>query len=330
MAVTAPAATVDVTVAICTRNRPELLRRALASLHAQHAAPAEILVVDNAPADGATRDAVSEFTGVRYLVAPEPGLDFARNRALSAATHEIVAFLDDDAVAEPGWTGALAAAFAADPRLGACTSRVEPVGVDAPGERLFEANGGFFRGDRPVRLPEAARGPLHGRRAPLIAWAVSIGSGCGLAVRRTLALGLGGFDEALDLGPALPGGGDHDMLWRVLQSGARIGYEPSARLRHAHRADERAAVDQIVGHQRALVALLTKSLRAAPRGDKPAIATFLVWRLLKPGARLARRLAGREPLPAAALARMWVHTWRGLAAYPAAQRVARERREAAR
>lgn len=330
MAVSAPPATVEMTVAICTRGRPALLRRALESLRRQDPAPAEIVVVDNAPDDDATRDVVAAFPGVRYFVAPAPGLDFARNRALAEATHEIVAFLDDDAVAEPGWSGAVAGAFAADPRLGACTSRVEPFAVDTPGERLFEANGGFFRGDRPIRLPDAARERLHGRHAPLIAWTVSIGSGCGLAVRRSTALGLGGFDEALDLGPALPGGGDHDMLWRVLQGGSRIGYEPSAQLRHAHRTDERGAIDQIVGHQRALVALLTKSLRQARPGERAGIAGFLAWRLLKPGARLARRLAGRDPLPVSALARMWLHTVRGLGAYPAARRVARRRREAAR
>jgi GT2 family glycosyltransferase len=330
MAVSAPAATVAITVAICTRGRAASLRRTLESLRGQAPAPAEILVVDNAPADDATRATVAAFTGVRYVVEPAPGLDFARNRALRTATQEIVVFLDDDAAADPGWSGAVAAAFAADPQLGACTSRVEPFALDSPGERLFEANGGFFQGDRPIRLPEAARGRLHGRRAPLIAWTVSIGSGCGLAVRRSVALGVGGFDEALDLGPALPGGGDHDMLWRILRSGARVGYEPAARLRHAHRADERAAVDQIVGHQRALVALLTKSLRDAPPGQRAGIAGFLLWRLLKPGTRLARRMVGRDPLPLPALARMWLHTWRGLGAYPAARRVARQRREAAR
>src|SRR5215207_3224970 len=62
-------ATVDVTqvhagltAAICTRNRPQLLRRALHSLLAQVQPPGEILVVDNAPSDTATHDLVrAEF-----------------------------------------------------------------------------------------------------------------------------------------------------------------------------------------------------------------------------------------------------------------------------
>ncbi len=55
MAVTSAA---DLTVAICTRNRPRLLRRALQSVSAQTEPPGEILVVDNAPGDAVTRTLV--------------------------------------------------------------------------------------------------------------------------------------------------------------------------------------------------------------------------------------------------------------------------------
>ncbi|HEU4699275.1 MAG TPA: glycosyltransferase [Gemmatimonadales bacterium] len=320
-----------ITAAICTAARPALLRRALASLAAQTPAPLELLVVDNGPAASraATRAAVAEAApAARYVVEPVPGLDFARNRALAEARGDVVAFLDDDAVAEPDWVGELARVFARD-AVGACTGRVEAFALATPGQRLFEANGGFARGERRVVLPADAARPLHGRRAPLVAWAISVGSGASLAVRRVLALAIGGFDEALDLGPALPGGGDHDMLWRVLQAGAEVVYEPRVRARHEHRQELAAACDQIVGHQRALVALLTK-MAATSRGRRRwAVLAFLAWRLAKPGARLARRLAGRDVLPAPVLLRMWWHCWRGLGAYPAARRLAAARRRAA-
>jgi glycosyltransferase involved in cell wall biosynthesis len=320
------------TAALCTRDRPDLLRRALASLAAQIPPPAEILVIDNAPADGRTRAvalaAEGVIAGVRYLVEPVPGLDFARNRALAAASQEVVVFLDDDAVAEPGWAAALLAPFA-DPAVGAVTGRVEPLETATDGQRLVEANGGYSRGDETIRLPRDAVRPLHGRRAPRIAWAVSVGSGCSLAVRRRLLLGLGGFDEALDLGAALPGGGDHDALWRVLEAGADVVYEPAARARHEHRRDLAAAWSQIAGHQRALVAFLVKSLVSPPRargGRRLDIFLFLAWRLVKPAVRLARRAAGRDPLPARLLLRMLGACWAGLWAYPAARRAARRRK----
>jgi glycosyltransferase involved in cell wall biosynthesis len=163
--------------------------------------------VDNAPRDDETRALVAErFPPVRYVHEPVQGLDFARNRALTSARGDVVAFLDDDAVAAEGWLGALAAVFDADPTVVVCTGRVEALGRATEGERVFEANGGFSRGPDRIRLPADAARPLHGRPAPLIAWAVSVGSGCSYAVRRATALALGGFDEALDLGAALPGG----------------------------------------------------------------------------------------------------------------------------
>lgn len=318
----------SVTAAVCTHGRPALLRRALGSLLAQSPPVAEILVVENAPADERVRALLAaEFPGVRYVFEPVPGLDFARNRALRAARGEIVAFLDDDAVADPGWAAALAGAFADSPQIAACTGRVEALMLEDAGQRLVEANGGYSRGLVRVRLPADASRPLHGRRAPMIAWAVSVGGGCSLAVRREAALAVGGFDEALDLGSALPGGGDHDMLWRLLCAGHEIVYEPAALAWHEHRRGDEAAARQIAGHQRALVALLTKVLRDARGRRRAEAASFLVWRLVKPGVRIARRLAGRDPLPVPVLLRVWQSCWQGLYAYPAARRLAAARRD---
>jgi GT2 family glycosyltransferase len=318
---------IRLTAAICTHDRPHLMARALESLLGQTIPPAEILVVDNAPGSDATRAVVTQrFPSVRYLVEPVPGLDFARNRALESASHEVLAFLDDDAVAAPGWAEALRRAFETDPSVAVCTGRIEPLSLDAPGERLFEANGGFSRGTERIRLPHDAVRPLHGRRAPLIAWAISVGCGCSYAVRSGTARALGGFDEALDLGAALPGGGDHDLLWRALRAGHTVVYEPSALAWHEHRREVAAVCDQIVGHQRAVLAFLAKHLASAGGGTRPALAGYTGWRLAKPGVRLLRRALGRDPLPARVLLRMWWNCWLGLVVYPHARRLARQRR----
>jgi GT2 family glycosyltransferase len=319
---------VGITAAVCTFNRPEQVARALQSLVAQVPAPAEVLVIDNAPGDDATRALVqSRFPTVRYLPEPIPGLDFARNRALREATQEVVAFLDDDAVAGPGWAETFRRVFDDDPRVAVCTGRVEPLSLETEGQRLFEANGGFSRGTKRVRLPEDAARPLHGRPAPLIAWAISVGCGCSYAVRRDVARALGGFDEALDLGGALPGGGDHDLLWRALQEGRAVVYEPAALAWHEHRRELGAVHDQIVGHQRAVLAFLSKHLVADGGHARGALLGYLVWRLVKPAVRLVRRGLGRDPLPASVLFRMWWNCWLGLTVYPRAQRLAQARRE---
>jgi GT2 family glycosyltransferase len=319
------------TAAICTRGRPELLARALDSLVAQVPAVAEILVVDNAPGSDATRSLVAtRFPSVRYVIEPIPGLDFARNRALEVATREVVAFLDDDAVAAPEWAQALHRVFDAEKDVAICTGRVEALNPETPAQILFEANGGFSRGTARIRLPDDAGRPLGGRRAPLIAWALSVGCGCSYAVRRCTARALGGFDEALDLGPALPGGGDHDLLWRALSAGHAVVYEPEALAWHEHRRELDAVHDQIVGHQRAVLAFLAKHLGRWNRSHQPALLAYTGWRLAKPGVRLLRRAMGRDPLPAVVLARMWWNCWLGLLAYPVARRLAQGRREAAR
>lgn len=317
-----------ITAVVCTRNRPRQLAYALESLVAQSPPPTEIMVIDNAPADDSTAALVAErFPGVRYLREPVPGLDFARNRALDMATGDVVAFLDDDAVAERGWANSLRLVFETDPQLAVCTGRVEPLTLETPAQLLFEVNGGFGRGDRRIRLPEDAGEPLHGWPAPLIAWAVSVGSGCSYAVRRAAALELGGFDEALDLGAPLAGGGDHDLLWRALEAGWRVEYQPAALAWHAHRREMAAAHSQIIDHQRAMLAFLTKHLaRASLRTGLPLLA-YVSWRLLKPGVRLVRRGFGCDPLPSAVLLRMWWNCFAGLSAYPVARRIARSRRE---
>jgi GT2 family glycosyltransferase len=315
-----------VTAAVCTRGRAPVLGRALAALTSQSGPPLEILVVDNAPIDDSVRELVrGHYPMVRYAREPVPGLDFARNRALRDATREVVAFVDDDAVVERDWAAALLDVFARNPRVAVCTGRVEPLSLANEAQRLFEANGGFSRGLAPVRLPADARRPLHGRQAPLIAWAVSIGSGCSYAVRRDVALALGGFDEALDLGHPLPGGGDHDLLWRALEAGYEVAYEPRALAWHEHRSEMPAVRAQIAHHQRALVAFLAKHVVRGRGRTRLSLLAFLTWRLAKPGVRLARRVIGRDPLPESLLLRMWWNCWLGLAAYPYGRFLARRR-----
>ena len=77
-----------------------------------------------------------------------------------------------------------------------------------------------------------------------------------------MVIDLGGFDEALDMGDALPGGGDLDILWRILIAGFEVLYEPSVQALHEHRSEADAAARQIIGHHRALIAWLTKCFSA--------------------------------------------------------------------
>jgi hypothetical protein len=78
-------ARLDASVLICTRDRPDELRRCLASLPQQTLRPREVIVIDNASRDGRTRE-VALAAGAIYLREDRPGLDIARNAGARRAT----------------------------------------------------------------------------------------------------------------------------------------------------------------------------------------------------------------------------------------------------
>ena len=216
-------------------------------------APHDLLVIDNAPSNSTKRgiSCGSEFPAARYVVEHAQGLDFARNRALRESSADVVAYIDDDAVAGPDWIAQTAAVFAESSAIAICTGKVDALSLDSAGARLFEANGGFARGDRRIHLPPGAGSRPPGASRPLIAWSIASAAARVSPIRRRTALELGGFDEALDMGSVLPGGGDLDMLWRVLAAGYQVVYEPRVHARHDHRREWADAEHQIIEHNRA-------------------------------------------------------------------------------
>lgn len=172
-----------VTVAVFTRDRVDELLRCLESLRAQDAPPPnEILIVDNAPPDDRTREVVQRLGGIPYVEEISSGLSFARNRALDEARGDVVAFLDDDAVATPGWLRAVGRLFAWEPGVGVSSGPVVPAELETRAQELFERRGGFaqtFQRRTYARSPPADSAALH---RPLLVGV--FGTGCNLAIRR--------------------------------------------------------------------------------------------------------------------------------------------------
>ena len=115
------------TVAVCTRDRPEGLEVLLDSLNAQEYTRFRVLVVDNAPSDDRTRRLVAELARERrhrLRDGATPGLSWARNRAIEASDDEIIAWADDDAVCDRWWAAELARGFVEIPDAGAVTGIV--------------------------------------------------------------------------------------------------------------------------------------------------------------------------------------------------------------
>lgn len=283
-----PASLPMVTVAICTRGRPDDLGRCLEGLMAQRDPPPhEIVVVDNAPTDLRTRELVGRFPQCRYVVEQAAGLGFARNCALREARGEVLAFVDDDALPSEGWLRAVAGVFAAAPSVGVCGGPTLPVELETRAQELFEQRGGFPQSfERRTYGAETPEG-WHPRHWPLLAG--SLFSGCNLALRVDPLRALGGFDNAMGPGTPTTGGDDHDIVYRLLVAGQHLAVEPTALMRHRHRSEMAALENQLHSWGCGTVAFLTKCGRAGP-ALRLRSSAMIAWLVLHQLRRLAATL----------------------------------------
>jgi GT2 family glycosyltransferase len=239
----------DASVVICTRDRPEELRRCLESLPRQTLRPSEVIVVDNASRDGRTRE-VALAAGVIYMREDRPGLDIARNTGARRARSSIVAYTDDDVLLHATWLERLVAAFDA-PQIGAVTGLVLPAELATEAQRHFETHWGFGRG----YLRKDFDAALFRSQCDAVFHAWEIGAGASMAFRREVFERVGFFDERLDVGQA-GCSGDSEFWYRVLAGGMTCRYEPRAVALHFHRRTLDGLAQQIHHYMRGHAAAL--------------------------------------------------------------------------
>ncbi|MGW7129440.1 glycosyltransferase [Streptomyces bobili] len=250
-------------VVIATRERADRLAHALDSMLAQDHPDFEIVVVDNAPVTDATRLLVERKYAerVRYVTEPVPGLAVAHNTGLAAARGDVVAFTDDDVVADPRWLTELTAPFAADPGLGCATGLILPARLRTPAQVLLESHGGFAKGFTP-RTYDPAGPPADEPLFPFTAG--RFGSGANMAFRTGVLRAVGGFDPATGAGTLARGGDDLYGFVRVLAHGHRLHYTPRALVWHHHRETWQDLETQAYGYGAGLTAYLTAILVNRP------------------------------------------------------------------
>jgi glycosyltransferase involved in cell wall biosynthesis len=289
---------VDVTVAICTHGRPRLLANCLRgamALRPENRADArhfDILVVDNDPPDDTTQRLVDALPGVRYVREPRPGLDFARNRALTEATGTWTAYLDDDVVVDRGWLEGLEEAVAEHPDAASITGLVLPLELATEAQIIFERRGGFGRGCSKLRFS----GPAGPDNPTFPLGAGIFGAGCNMVLRTDVVRSLGGFDEALDTGPPLPGGGDLDIWSRIARAGHPLVYEPRLLVFHRHRPDKAGLRRQYRSWGEGFMAYLSKTARADSTQRRRA-ARLVAWWLRYEVRNVAASLHPRTDVP---------------------------------
>jgi mycofactocin system glycosyltransferase len=142
------------------------------------------------------------------------GQSAARNLAAREARGELLAFIDNDCIAQPDWLRTLVP-YLSEPAVGIAGGRV-----------IAPLSDGAIAAFEAVRSP-LDMGPIGGEVGP--AEAIAYLPTCNLIVRRDLLLAQAGFDGAMRLGE------DVDFIWRALANGVRARYVPEGRIVHYHR-----------------------------------------------------------------------------------------------
>ena len=213
-------------VVICTHDRPRDLARCLTAVSAL-VEPVEVVVVDSA-SSAPCADLVASFDPrFRYLREDEPGLSRARNRGLTAARGEIVAFLDDDAAPRPEWVGELLAPFDRDPAVGCVGGACLPLFEGAPrprwlSDRLLQFAGITHFGSTSREARSSAEWPF----------------GANIAFRKAALPSEQPFSPVLGRnGTTLLSGEESDLVERVRDAGWKIWLAPEAVVEHTVHAE---------------------------------------------------------------------------------------------
>lgn len=200
-------------------NGESIIGECLEAILAQDAAPLEVIVVDDASSDASAR-AVGEYPSVRLLVNEvNRGLAVCRNRGLEAARGRYVAFIDNDAVLEPGWLAKMLGAVEEWPEARLFASHL--VFYDDPG--MINSTGGFINLAGHAWDRSMYRDEKEVLDSPYILYP------CGAAMFMTSDLPgeLGGFDPAYRYSYD-----DVELGWRTLMLGHQVIYVAGARARH--------------------------------------------------------------------------------------------------
>jgi glycosyltransferase involved in cell wall biosynthesis len=216
----------QISAIICTHNRDNYLGAAIDSLLAQEFADGfEVVVVDNGSSDS-TRSVVEQrLTDCRlkYVFEPIIGLSVARNTGAKVASGEILAYLDDDAVASACWLQVLFSGYQSNTKLAIAGGKVTllwPQGIQPPhwlSPGLTVNLGAYDLGDSIVYINNPGLTPR----------------GLNYSIRRSFLEEIGGFDPNLGrVGTKLLSNEELQMTELALERGWQVAYFPEALVAH--------------------------------------------------------------------------------------------------
>jgi glycosyltransferase involved in cell wall biosynthesis len=238
-----------ISIVIPTRNRPELLQRALQSIASQTFVDFEVIVIDDGSDEASycVYETLWQSLDARFIFHPLGvgrsyglGPSVTRNIGITLARGQILAFCDDDDF----WTAPhhlldMAAAFNADPAVDMYIAN--QTGVSSHG---IEISNWFPR----LTTKMDSREKQTGAKGIVTIEELCAAGGFAhlnvLSIRRQLALDVQGFWERVSYEE------DRDFFWRVLDRCHRIYFNPAIVAQHnipdAHRVDNQSTQHSIV------------------------------------------------------------------------------------
>lgn len=258
-------------IIICTVDRLADLERCLASLRPFEAAGAEVVVVNNGPRRAAVEE-IAAHHGARVATELRRGISRARNAGIRAAAGRILAFLDDDSLADQDWLTRLLAAFS-DPQVLAVVGSICPQTLADPVSQAFD---NIHRGEFPEArtILEAPPGENSFPLRPAL-----VGN-ANMAIRREAFERLGYFDARFGRGTRIGSGEEPELLLALLRGGGKVVVEPEARIFHRHSTECGALRRWAFSSGCAHTAILTKYFLEEPP-LRAAIFRYAASRLLR-------------------------------------------------
>ncbi len=264
-----------VTVVVATRDRPMGLKKTVDSLLGQDYPDFQVIVVDNAPSSDATeqvyRQHYAHIQKVRYVREETQGLGIARNRGLLATATPLVAFTDDDVLADRHWLTEINRAFHLGKNVACVTGLIIPSELETEVQLWADARWRWGKGFQ-AKLFDLGENRVWSDVYPYSAGV--FGTGANMAFRTSVLRTMGGFDPALGTGSRAKGGEDLAAFFETIYRGYQIAYEPSAIIHHSHHRDLGGLKRQAYSYGVGLTAYLSKALI-----DHPSILFDMVRRM---------------------------------------------------
>lgn len=212
----------DASVIVISRNRPKNLNNCLSALSENSFKNFEVIIVDqsNVPVPNSQlQEYTNNFTSFHYIFSKQTGKSRGLNKAIALSHATILAFTDDDCLPDKHWLKHIVESYSSHPEVSAVFGRTFSFEPDK--------HKGYF-------CPSTFENKNYNEHVittPCKHWEF-IGHGNNMSFRKTVFDELGKFKEWLGPGSPAKDGEDAEMIFRVLNAGKKLFYNPKSIIFH--------------------------------------------------------------------------------------------------